>query len=53
MKKERHTLTDAQWEKIKGMLPKRKRMGRPPRNNREIVNGILWILKRCYPWEEE
>ncbi len=52
MKKERHTLTDAQWEKIKGMLPKRKRMGRPPRNDREIVNGILWVLKTGCPWRD-
>ena len=52
MKKARHTLTDTQWRKIEGLFPKRKKMGRPPRDNRQVVNGILWILKTGSPWRD-
>ena len=52
MKKQRHELTDAQWKKIEGIFPKRKKMGRPPKDNRKIVNGILWILKTGAPWRD-
>ena len=50
--KERYKLTDAQWNKIAGIFPKRKKMGRPPVDDRKIVNGILWILKTGSPWRE-
>ena len=50
--KERYKLTDAQWNKIAAIFPKRKKMGRPPVDNRKIVNGILWILKTGSPWRE-
>ena len=50
--KERYKLTDAQWNKIAAIFPKRKKMGRPPVDNRKIVNGILGILKTGSPWRE-
>jgi len=41
-------LTDAQWEKIRPLLPKRSprpRGGRPPANDRKRLEGILWMLR--------
>ena len=50
-------LTDEQWEKVKEVLPKRKRPwlkrkrgGRPPVNDRKCFEGILWILWTGAQW---
>jgi transposase len=48
----RHRLTDDQWECIAGLFPPRAKTGRPPRNRREIVDGILWILRTGAPWRD-
>jgi len=50
--KERYKLTDAQWNKIADIFPKRKKMGRPPVDDRKMVNAILWILKTGSPWRD-
>jgi transposase len=38
-------LTDEQWAKIEPLLPKLKNRGRPWRESRQVVEGILWILR--------
>ena len=41
-------LADAQWEKIRPLLPKRSKRpegGRPPADDRRVLEGILWILR--------
>ena len=43
-------LTDAQWEFLQPMLPKRKKLGRPPTDRRPVINGILYVLKGGVPW---
>lgn len=50
-------LTDAQWEKVKKVIPKRKRpwrkksrRGRKPVDSRRCFEGILWILWTGSPW---
>jgi transposase len=48
----RHRLTDEQWELIADLFPPPKRMGRPPRDPREIMDGILWILRTGSPWRD-
>ena len=48
----RHELEDAEWELIADLLPARKRTGRPPRDLREVVNGMMWILKTGAPWRD-
>ena len=48
----RYELEDWEWEAIEDCLPKRKRMGRPPRDPRQIANGILWILHAGAPWRD-
>jgi transposase len=48
-------VTDQQWELIKAQLPRRKRRtqgGRPPANDRQCVEGVLWILWTGAPWSE-
>jgi transposase len=48
----RHRLTDAEWECIEDLFSPPSRMGRPPRNRRDIVDGILWILRAGSPWRD-
>jgi len=48
-------LTDAQWEKIHPLLPKRpkrRRGGRPPSSDRKVLEGILWILRSGARWQD-
>ena len=46
-------INDEQWNKIESLLPKPKpkpRGGRPPAENRGVLEGILWILKTGARW---
>jgi transposase len=46
-------LTDAQWEKIRPLLPKRPRRpkgGRPRKDDRNVLEGILWVLRSGARW---
>lgn len=43
-------LTDAQWEYLQPMLPKPKKLGRPPTDRRGVLNAILYVLKGGIPW---
>src|SRR3954469_9977563 len=47
-------LTDAQWAILAPLLPKprvrRDRRGRPWRDPRDVLNGILWVLRTGAPW---
>ena len=48
-------LTDAQWEKIRPLLPQqppRPRGGRPPSPGRKVLEGILWILRSGARWQD-
>ncbi len=49
-------LTDEQWVLIGPFLPKLARRtdgrGRPWRENRAVLNGILWILWTGAPWAD-
>ena len=49
-------LTDKQWELIEPLLSAGKsgpgKKGRPRRNNREILDGILWIMRTGAPWKD-
>jgi transposase len=49
----RYELTDEQWERIEPLLPARKpKTGRPNNDHRQIINGIIWILKSGAPWRD-
>jgi putative transposase len=43
-------LTDEQFALLEPLLPKPKRMGRPPADLREVVNGILYLLRTGCQW---
>ena len=49
-------LTNEQWERIVPFIPKAKagpgKSGRPPQDRREVLNGILWILRTGAPWAD-
>lgn len=48
----RHRLTDEQWELIADIFPPPAKTGRPPKDRRLIVDGILWILRTGSPWRD-
>lgn len=49
----RHEVSDEQWELIQTLLPKRTaKTGRRPKDPRQMLNGILWILRTGAPWRD-
>ena len=49
----RHELSDAEWARIEPLLPpERGHWGRPSVNNRQILNGMVWILRTGAPWRD-
>lgn len=47
----RSDLTDAQWQRIQPLLPKPARAGRTRADDREVINGILYVLATGCGWE--
>jgi transposase len=49
-------LTDIQWQQIKRFIPgdpvRPDRRGRPWSDQRQVLNGILWILRTGAPWKD-
>jgi transposase len=49
-------LTDGQWAIVEPLLPlpptRPDGRGRPRRGNREILDGVLWILRTGAQWDE-
>ncbi len=49
-------LTDEQWEALEPLVPDPPRRedgrGRPWRDPRDVLNGILWILRTGAPWKD-
>jgi transposase len=51
-------LTDEQWEAIRASIPEPERQGttgrggRPWKDPRDVLNGILWILRTGAPWAD-
>jgi transposase len=49
----RHSITDADWERIKDLLPGRP--GQPgwlANDNRLFLDAVLWIAKTGAPWRD-
>lgn len=50
----REELQDAQWAIVEPLLPKTRRRsdgkGRPRRSNRDVLSGILWVLRTGARW---
>src|SRR5216683_1984786 len=48
-------LTEAQWQVLKPLLTPKRRpdgRGRPWRDARAVLNGILWVLRTGAPWHD-
>lgn len=49
-------LTDAQWKILNDLIPeptpRRDRRGRPWKDRRAVLNGILWVLRTGAPWAD-
>ena len=51
-------LTDAQWEVIESYFPQEELQkpgplgGRPWSPAREVLNGVLWVLRTGAPWKD-
>jgi transposase len=48
-------LTDKQWAIIEPLFePKRRKdgRGRPWRDPRDVLNGVLWVLRTGAPWKD-
>ena len=52
----RDELTDEQWELIESFIPvqrvRRDGRGRPWKSNREVLYGIIWILRSGARWKD-
>ena len=49
----RGDLSRQQWERLKPLLPPEKpKTGKPNHDHRQVVNGILWILRTGAPWRD-
>lgn len=48
----RHELSDVQWKTIEPLLPKNEGRGRPWRDHRTVVNGILWKFHTGAAWRD-
>ena len=49
-------LTEAKWAIVEPLIPKPRRRkdgrGRPWREPREVLGGILWVLRTGAPWKD-
>jgi transposase len=53
MDKNRKMLTDTQWHRIETLLPSQQgKQGRPRKDNRLVIEGILWSLRTGAPWRD-
>ena len=50
----RYELTKGQWERIKELLPLEQagKRGRPRKDDRTMLNGMLWIVRSGAQWRE-
>ena len=45
-------MTDEVWERIGPLLPAPNTFGRPRRSDREVMEGILWVLRTGARWRD-
>lgn len=50
----RYELTNEEWNRIKDLLPPENtgKKGRPRKDNRVMMNGMLWIARSGCQWRE-
>lgn len=54
--KETKDISDKEWELLKPLFPelqpKADGRGRPVRDTRAVLNGVLWVMRSGAPWAE-
>lgn len=49
-------LSDVQWKRLTPIVPKPRTRpdgrGRPWRDSRDVLNGILWVTRTGAPWKD-
>ena len=46
-------LTDAEWERVRPLLPpQRPPTGRPRHDHRTLLSGILWVVRTGASWRD-
>jgi transposase len=52
--KRRYELTDTEWERVKGLMPPQNtgKKGRPPIDNRLMLNAMIWLARSGCPWRD-
>lgn len=50
----RYELTNTEWKRISPLLPPQRtgKKGRPPKDNRVMLNGMIWIDRTGAQWRE-
>lgn len=50
----RYELTDEEWNKIKDLFPPEStgKRGRPAKDNRLMLNAMVWIARSGAPWRD-
>lgn len=49
----RHAISDADWERIKDLLPGRPgQTGWTAKDNRLFIDAVLWVAKTGAPWRD-
>lgn len=48
----RYELSDQRWQMIEDIVSPPQTMGRPRRDDRQMLNGILWILCSGAQWRD-
>jgi transposase len=50
--RKRYEITDSEWERLKKYFPERQdgQLGRPRSDDRQMLNGILWVVRTGAPW---
>ena len=51
MGNKRYELTEEQWNRVKDLIP-RSKMGRPPKDNRLMLNAMLWLARSGAGWQD-
>jgi putative transposase len=45
-------LTDGQWQVVRGLLPKRAKVGRKPIDRRVMLNAIMYVVRTGCQWRQ-
>ena len=50
----RYELTDIEWDRIKDFFPEKQAgtPGRPQKDTRPILNGVIWLARSGAPWRD-